>query len=238
MTPTDVLHAAGKYTIWDTGAARLGVEILADKAACPPDQFVSKAITDVVDRLCHAIIKSLLLHDGYPANSVQSWKQLVQDKALTTGSDDILQFRTTIRYPIIALGAPVGSYFPAVAEKLGAELIIPEHSEVANAVGAASGHVTEKINVLIRSEAKGSVVLHGPWGRRVFPSISSAQEYAVAAGSRWVEEAAGRAGAENISVVTTTEEFNLKPADRSEAAFHVETRIKIVAVGRPNWRRK
>lgn len=237
MTPTDILHAAGRYAIWDTSAACLGVEILADKAASSPDQFVSNAITDVVNRLCHAIIKSLLLHDGYPVTSVRSWKQLVQDKALTTGLDDILHFRTTLKYPIVALGAPVGSYFPAVAEKLGAELIIPEHSEVANAVGAASGHITENIKILIRSEAGGSVVLHGPWGRCIFPSISSAREFALAAGSRWVEEAAGRAGAENISVVTTTEEFNIKPADCSEAEFHVETRIKIVAVGRPNWRR-
>lgn len=57
-------------------------------------------------------------------------------------------------------------------------------------------------------------------------------------GCRWVEEAAGRAGAENIRVVTKTEKFYITPADLSEAEFHVETRIEIVAVGRPNWRRE
>ena len=234
MTPTDSLHVTGRYTLWDSTAACLGAEILAGEMACTPDQLANSAITEVVDRLCQAIMKSLLLHDGYQAADVQAWERLLKDKVLA-GSEDILQFKTTLKYPIIALGAPVGSYFPAVAKKLGAELIIPEHSEVANAVGAVSGHVAERIKVLIRSEAEGSVVLHGPWGRRNFASVSLAKEFALAAGSRWVEEAADRAGANHVRVVTTVKELNMKPADRDAAEFHMETRIEMIAVGRPNW---
>ena len=80
--------------------------------------------------------------------------------------------------------------------------------------------------------------MHAPWGRSLFASVPAAQAFALAEGQRWAEEAAGRSGAENIRVVPTLKEFRIKPEDGSETELHVETRIELVAVGRPGWSRE
>jgi N-methylhydantoinase A/oxoprolinase/acetone carboxylase beta subunit len=51
--------------------------------------------------------------------------------------------------PLVAIGAPVGAYYPEVARRLGAELSIPEHASVCNAVGAVAGVVSQTVEVLV-----------------------------------------------------------------------------------------
>jgi N-methylhydantoinase A/oxoprolinase/acetone carboxylase beta subunit len=43
--------------------------------------------------------------------------------------------------PVVAVGAPARVYYREVGRRLDADIVIPEHFEVANAVGAATGVV-------------------------------------------------------------------------------------------------
>jgi len=60
-----------------------------------------------------------------------------------------LETSIRLRQPIIGIGAPAGIVLPAVAEALHTELVLPQHHEVANAVGAVAGSVMVEEELLI-----------------------------------------------------------------------------------------
>ena len=100
------------------------------------------------------------------------------DKIFKPCTERPLNLSVQVNFPIIAIGAPVKDYLPSVADKLHCELIIPEHAEVANAVGAASGKLIETIDAIIRPIAEGGFILHSPWERKVFEDLTEAKKYA------------------------------------------------------------
>lgn len=54
-----------------------------------------------------------------------------------------------LRQPIIGIGAPADIFLPAVAKALQTDLILPDHHQVANAVGAIAGSVMVEEELLI-----------------------------------------------------------------------------------------
>ena len=62
-----------------------------------------------------------------------------------TGSAGGFGVDLRLDYGIIAIGAPVAAYLPAIGARFRTQLLIPEHAEVANAVGAAAGQVIENV---------------------------------------------------------------------------------------------
>ena len=49
-----------------------------------------------------------------------------------------VQIALKLTLPLVALGASAATYYPTIANQLGAELIVPDHAGVAGAVGAAA----------------------------------------------------------------------------------------------------
>ncbi len=56
----------------------------------------------------------------------------------------------TLHRPLVAIGAPVATYYPMVAERLHTRLCIPPHAEIANAIGAVVGSVMQTIRALVK----------------------------------------------------------------------------------------
>src|SRR5690242_1382430 len=48
----------------------------------------------------------------------------------------LIRTQLTLMRPLVAIGAPVASYYPDVAERLNTRLVIPPNAGVTNAVGA------------------------------------------------------------------------------------------------------
>ncbi len=48
---------------------------------------------------------------------------------------------------LIGVGAPTHIFLPRVAEALGSQCILPEHAEVANALGAVLADVRAKVEI-------------------------------------------------------------------------------------------
>ena len=63
--------------------------------------------------------------------------------------DSLLSCQISPTMPVLGIGAPVRVWLPLMADKLRARLGIPEHTEVANAVGAAGGRIMEVVRILI-----------------------------------------------------------------------------------------
>jgi N-methylhydantoinase A/oxoprolinase/acetone carboxylase beta subunit len=79
--------------------------------------------------------------------------------------------------PLVAIGAPADALAPEAARKLGAQVVIPEHAEVANAVGAISGTLTIIAEAQI-TPADERFVVHAPDERREFTDLTAARQWA------------------------------------------------------------
>ena len=86
--------------------------------------------------------------------------------------------------PVVAVGAPVRIYYPEVGRRLKGEVVFPEHCEVANAVGAATGIVARRVSVQVAGDGGGVFRVYTPEGTLVFdapqPALETAQAVATA----------------------------------------------------------
>jgi N-methylhydantoinase A/oxoprolinase/acetone carboxylase beta subunit len=73
-------------------------------------------------------------------------------------NDLALTFTPTI--PIVAVGGPAAVFYPSVGERLQVKTVIPENAAVANAVGAAIGHIKIRTVIEITKHEAGGYQLH------------------------------------------------------------------------------
>jgi hypothetical protein len=139
-------------------------------------------------------------------------------------------FETSIRLkgPIIGIGAPAGIFLPEVARALRTELILPEHHQVANAVGAVAGSVMVEDEILVYPHLSRSGLevlayyLQASDERLEFEALDEALVHARKLGRERALGAAIRSGADNPQVTI------------SEVTDGLDTyRIRAKAIGNP-----
>lgn len=211
VTPTDLLHVSGKYHMWDSAIAETALEILAKKRSTSVAELLEMAERAVTDRLCAVCRESV-------------------DRFEKGNSDFFL------RTPMVAIGAPVRAWMPAVGDKLYTKLIIPEHAEVANAIGAAVGQVMESAEALIRPRKEpAGFLLHAPWEYRYFETLEEAVSYTVPAIRQYVEGLARSAGSDAVELVESHEHI-FAEIDTGSRRTYIETRVRAAAIGSPKWK--
>jgi N-methylhydantoinase A/oxoprolinase/acetone carboxylase beta subunit len=154
--------------------------------------------------------------------------------ALFDSIDDELVCDVTLQRPLVAIGAPANAYLPRTAERLHAEVTIPRHAEVANAVGAVVGSVVQRLEVLISPLDGGSRFrVHLPDGIRDFADLEKAVCYAQKTLPPQVKMLARSAGADQTEV-------KMQRKDRMGTSdlgwiqeIHLDTKLVFTAVGRP-----
>ena len=72
----------------------------------------------------------------------------------------VVRINTGLNLPVVGLGASATSYYPAVGALMGAEMILPEHAGVANAIGAVVGRVTMRSSGSVTSPSEGRYRVH------------------------------------------------------------------------------
>ena len=107
-----------------------------------------------------------------------------------TDTGAAVQISLNLGIPLIGLGASAGTHYPAIADRIGAQLVVPAHAGVAGAVGAAAGAVRQKVLVLVTQPSDGVFRVHLPDG----PKDMKTQAEAIAAG-RGAAEAGAQARA-------------------------------------------
>ena len=133
----------------------------------------------------------------------------------------------------MALGAPVKSYMPAAAERLNTRLIIPDHAEVANAIGAVSGGVIQRHKLLIRPLKAGlKFRLHLTEGSKDFPDLESAVQHAREYMLPRAEELAQQAGADQVEIKMDRRDNTAKV--KGPQIVYLGTELIFTAVGRPS----
>jgi N-methylhydantoinase A/oxoprolinase/acetone carboxylase beta subunit len=137
--------------------------------------------------------------------------------------------------PTVLLGGPVKSYTEDFTSIIGGEVIVPEHAEVGNAIGALVGKGVKKVEMLIRAQSPDELdrnfYVFSPLGRHGVITYSEAIECAIEVGRDIVLDYVERCGVSRreteINVTTRT----ASPPDWTHAPL--QTTITVMGVGNP-----
>jgi N-methylhydantoinase A/oxoprolinase/acetone carboxylase beta subunit len=242
FTPTDALHALGQLNLWPGEAASLGAQILAAQAGRPVADFCHQVVEGVSRRAGAALVSKVLSDEAHlPQWDREPTAALLLDRALDDGHDPELGLACdlTLRYPLVAIGAPVEAYMPRVAERLHTRLVIPPHAEVANAVGAVAGGVVQRQRVLItpleqRTPGSPSVRLHLPDGVRDFHEVETAVTYARKRMEAWMDDLARQVGGAQVEVQMARHDRSVPVKTGWGDRLYLGSELIFTAVGRPS----
>ncbi|MBP2563110.1 N-methylhydantoinase A/oxoprolinase/acetone carboxylase beta subunit [Neorhizobium galegae] len=234
ITPSDALHVLGRQSQWRWEAARLGLELAARRKdgagreiAASPEDLAQKIVSRLTRQSSEAVLAACLAEDG--AEAIDPAVSLAVDRALKR-VPGIARFSVALDRPLIGLGASAPVYYPAVADMLGAQSVIPADADVANAVGAVVGQVRASVTVVVTSPEDGRFIGSGA-GERI--SVVGETEALTIARERAITAALAQANADGArdAIVTVSEELDAPEIEG--ARKFVEARITAVAVGRP-----
>ncbi|MDH3519908.1 MAG: hydantoinase/oxoprolinase family protein [Myxococcales bacterium] len=239
FTPSDACHVLGKHVHWSTRAASLAAAIWMRKPEsgpkfASPEAFSRSVLEAVTQQSGRAILDALLAESS--EHSLASGGRLgraLVDWFLSPQRDPHLLFRPifAIDRPLVAIGAPVATYYPSVAERLNVRLVVPPCAEVANAVGAAAAGVMQLVSILVSQPDERTFRVHLPDGIHDFTRLDDAYELASRSARDLARERAEEAGAVDIRIKEHRRE-TIVHSDWGENIF-VEAIVKARALGRP-----
>ncbi len=243
FTPSDAMHVLDRQRGWCREAAEHGARILATeernaraaRAAVTPAALCERTYEHVVRETGRALLAAALAHD--PGVRVRGrdvtelGDRLIEDTVAGRPFSTLLQASLGLARPLVAIGAPVGAYYPEVARRLGANLSIPAHAEVCNAVGAVAGVVSQTVEILVNQPSFKVFRVHDPAGIKDYPDPEPALDHARRVSRELALAAARRAGAADPHVETSVSE---KLAQGGAGADYLaEAVARSTATGRP-----
>ncbi|MGD0586378.1 MAG: hydantoinase/oxoprolinase family protein [Oryzomonas sp.] len=234
FTPTDLLHARGELGLWDCTAARSAARMMAHRVGLTEEALLDLISRELTDSLKLNILAKLLSTND-PQGRFRSADTLrVLGDLLRLRGNAAVEAAWLIKKPLIAVGAPVGSYFPGIAKALGATLVIPEHAEVANAVGAVTGRVVERADAVIRPERPDGYVVVTADEQRRFADLVQAERFAEEHVSSTACRKAESSGGTRIEVTVTREELSASLDKGWGDSVFIERKVSATAVGVPS----
>ena len=250
FTPTDAAHVLDLHGSWSREAAVLGAELTLHRTGGDPgggdsaQQFCSLVFRRTILQAGRAVVAAVLAERyRFHLDSFPAVRRLFVDRALGHSDScgqaaaqaalpDLLAVALRLQRPLVAIGAPAATYFPEVAGSLQAELIIPDHADVANAVGAVVGSIMQTVRVLITPQEGGELFrVHGEEGVHDFRELEEAAAFALQSAESRAEQLARKAGAASVSVATEREDQKAQAAGEE---FFIQSLVTATATGRPH----
>ena len=237
FTPTDALHVTGDFTGFDAEAAMLGAKLIARQKtgigqpiAETPEELARRTLSELHRRTGLALMDAALAHDG--AGEMQATNNpllanLYRDG--TTGKDSLVKLSLELGTGLVALGASAATHYPHVARRIGVELTVPDHAEVAGAVGAAAGSVRQRVMISVTQPSEGRYRVHLPGGPRDLGVMDEALASAREVAGQLAEERARKAGATSVSI-EISEDIKLVPLGGGKELF-IEALVQATADG-------
>ena len=204
LTLTDILHITGEFIKWDRPIATeycrmfsfLSKKDLPELTRCLLDMGINRLTLELLKRqlddeidpaamencpVCNTLIKNMLA----PENS---------------------HYRVSIKLkrPVIGIGAPIKYFLPQAVIPLGAQAILPDDADVANAIGAITSNVVIKKQLRIIPGEQDGFIVEGIAGTGQFRNFNDADSFARKELTRTVRELALLAGTSCQEVVLQT----------------------------------
>ena len=239
LTPSDAAHVLGLVADWDAEASEKALTLLARRRRGDGQRIAPDAATlaqAIVDQLTTQTVDCLL--QAAFADDGRDWAGVAPDRlaghpltrAGLDGHAGLITMRLGLGVPVIGLGAPAASYYPAVGQRLATRMIVPKHADVANAIGAVVGQVVMRAGGSVTAPAPGRYVAHLEGGPQTFATPEAAMatlETALIASATAQARAAGVADPS----VSVARDVNAAVIEGQEAFFGAD--IRATARGRP-----
>lgn len=235
FTPTDASHVLGTQTHHDRAISVLGAAVLArqrdrygNDIASGPEEVSEIVVATVERRSAELMLEASFAHDGLDPRAVNS--DLVRaalDRQTTT---TVVQVGLAV--PLVGLGGPAATYYPAVAAQLGVEAIIPAHADVANAIGAVVGRVRISREITVSAPRRGLFRVHAGDEPPTFYDLDAAVEFATRRASELLAADMATAGAG--SDYETSTEWHERSAEVEDRSLFVEGTLSMTTTGRPD----
>ena len=231
FTPSDAAHVLGLQDNWSAPAARLAAQLgcRLREMKFPTPERTQQYAHDVWSETVRLSARTIL--------DTAFGQHLREDKlihAVCAGDGTLGLARITITpsVPVVAVGGPVRVYYGEVGRRLGCEVVFPEHCDVANAVGAATGVVAQTVTVRVDGDGSGLFMLHSTVGTKQFTDPAAAIEAATLLARESARDAAVAMGAADPEVKISLRK-QLLPNALSDAGL-LEAVVVAEAIGRPN----
>ena len=241
VTPSDALHALGRFGHWDRDAALSGLALMARKRdgagrpLAPSAEDMALRIVDTLETAsARALLETALSHDGLDGAAL-SRSELA--RRAIAGEAGLARLAVSFDRPLVGLGAGASTIYPPVGERLHAQTRVPPHAGVANAIGAVVGEVRVHAVCEVLALPDGRFEVTGATGDgspEVFLDEKTAMTAARADAERAALDRAGEAGADGATA-TLAEEVRATMLD--DQRVFVGATVVATATGAPRFGR-
>ena len=239
FTPTDAAHVTGKFIEFDSDAAMLGAQLMArqrngsgENIAETPHQLSEMVLAELHRRSALALMDAALAHEGVGEAAISSNPILAHSFGSNTSNiNSLVSIGMELNTDLIALGASATTHYPPIASLMKANFTVPNHADVAGAIGAAAGSVRQRVMISITQPTQTKFRVHLPGGPSDKPSLEDALALARIEAKQLAEDRAKSAGASTVNV-QFDEDIKLVSLTSNKDLF-VEAMIYATAIGCP-----
>jgi N-methylhydantoinase A/oxoprolinase/acetone carboxylase beta subunit len=201
LTPSDLLHVEGGMNMWSTETAFTATDYYCQVYGTNRKEFVEEVFNKIVDTIVEEIIIFLACQNidqsRMPDTIDGQWGRWMLQEILHSDSN-FLSIDAGSRFPVIGTGAPARHFLKRAAKSVHAKFVLPQFSDVANAVGAVSGSVSEVREAIVfirENEIQYSYVAKCGEESKNFEQFTEACDYAEHISRKLARKAAIDAGA-------------------------------------------
>ena len=200
FTPTDALHVVGLFDRWDREASILGAKIMIrDDTKDTPESFANMVRNKMAEIAAARLFTKSFSIDGLEMSEHGEGREIIK-LAFRKDRPESAQIRLILNASLIGLGAPAWAFIKPIGELLDEQSILPEHAEVAGAVGAAVGTFSLEYAVRIVPRSDGLFRAHHPLGYTDYEHLEDAVRETEKFMNVWLDERARKAGASNPEI--------------------------------------
>ncbi|WP_442579692.1 hydantoinase/oxoprolinase N-terminal domain-containing protein [Mesorhizobium sp. ASY16-5R] len=234
FTPSDAAHTLGRQANWDAVSARLGAELFARRRdgrgqpiAETPEALSERVLAAVTRLSAEVILETAFAEDGLDGAATVA-HALVQ--RAVDGRDGIARFSVALDRPVIGLGASAPLHYADLPGLVGNRCIVPEDTDVANALGAVVGQVRVSAEALVSQPKEGLFRLSAGDIMRDFTDENAALNAAVIRVREFAALRALAAGTDAAEIVVSQD---IRTSTVEGQRMFIEARVVAVASGRP-----
>ena len=238
VTPSDASHVLGRLAAWDAVAAEKAVRLIArrrtgagERFASGPEVFAQAVVDQLTTQTVDCLLEAAFGEDpAFASEAPEGLARHLLTRAGLAQHRGILDLSVRLGVPVIGLGASAASYYGAVGERLGCQMILPEHAGVANAIGAVAGQVSQRAQGLVSSPGEGRFTVHLAEGLQHYASREAALAAIEKALVAEASERARRAGAVDLRITISRD---IREAEVEGQPMFIEAMVTATASGRP-----
>ncbi|NLX47549.1 MAG: hydantoinase/oxoprolinase family protein [Euryarchaeota archaeon] len=231
LTPTDIFNLEGLHSVGDLQSSRAGAEHFLEGTVMTLESCCGRVMHRLVGRLAEEIARKLITDEAgdLPADSAVDGlvRMLVRDR-----SAGPLRLGLRLDRPLVGLGGPAKVLMSSLRDMLGTEVVVPEGSQVGNAMGAVCSRISETMTLRVQPMSDGYFQFVTPFGdTREYHSVDEAIAQARELAGLHVQRRAEHSGARDVVLRTDLREVLLKDREGMERVDWIEVTAR--ATGEP-----